>query len=195
MGWDVMSDPWYNKSRLVLHLVSPGQWKGSEVMPARHSVVGNHLWILLNRVRGEGSPQEIALYELRGRLPGDDPGGWGYKALPVREHLDCPAYMLEADLCPDYYGEWITQVKQERAKARQLQRRVEGLRPKDVVTLYGRRFELLRRSRGGWLVRELTGNASPAAYSMTLAQLRESLAEAAVPAPESSPEASQGALL
>lgn len=177
MGWNVMSDPWYNKARLVRLLVDPAEWKGGEVTPVRHSVVGNHLWILLDRVSGEGSPQEIGLYLLQGRQPGDEPGGWGYKDLPVREHLDCPAYMLDADLCPGYYGDWILQVKQERAEARQLERRLAALQPGEVLSLHGRRFRLGVRLRDGFVVQEVTAKGPGSTYSMTLAQARQSLRE------------------
>lgn len=178
MGWMVMNDPWYTKSRLVKFLVSESQWAGASCKPVRHSVVGNHLWILLDRVSGEGSPQEIALYLLQGRRPGDEPGGWGYKGLPIREHLDCPAYMLDADLCPEYYGGWITQVRQEQAEARELGRRVKALQPGAVLVLHGRRYRLGARLRGGWVVQEVTDGAKPVTYSMKVAQARQALREA-----------------
>lgn len=198
MGWSVMSDPWYTKPRLVDYLVSDEWWKGASCKPVRHSVVGNHLWILLDRVSGEGSPQEVALYELSGPRPGDEPSGWGYKDLPCREHLDAPAYFLEASLCPDYYGKWLEQMEQDRREARELTQRLQALKPGEVLGWAGRRFELIARVRGGWTVREVTeGASSTSVYKMTLAQARESLRDGAKPpeAPQTPPEASQGALL
>lgn len=177
MGWSIMSSPWWTKPRLVADLVSPSYWKGAQVQPRRHSVVGNHLWILFDRVSGEGSAQEVGLYALSAPHPVER-GGWGYKDLPPREFLDCPAYMLEADLCPEYYGEWIAQVKREREEAKQLDRRLEALSPGDGVTMYGRQFELVQRVRGGWDVQEITKGSDRKIYKATLSQLREGLASA-----------------
>lgn len=199
MGWSVMSDPWYTKPRLVDYLVSQAMWKGASCKPVRHSVVGSHLWILLDRVSGEGSPQEVALYVLEGPQRGDEPSGWGYKDLPCREHLDAPAYILEANLCQDYYGEWLEQLKQDRDEARELNRRLDGLKPGAVLSFGGRSFELVARVRGGWTVRDVTKGAdSSVIYKMTLAQARKCLSaapRAVEPRSQEGEAASQGALL
>lgn len=197
MGWSVMCDPSYNKKRLIELLVSESDWKGSSFKPVRHSVVGEHVWILLERVEGEGPRNEVALYMVQGPLP-DETGGWGWKGLPCREHLDCPAYMLDADLCPDYYGEWKEQVREERKQARELARRVDRLEPGEVLSLHGRSYELEKRTRGGWIVLDVSQEGGGERYKMSLAQAREAveLAQEAPTVPAAAVDGpAQGALL
>lgn len=158
MGWDFFCDPAMNRKRVVEHCLAQSTW-GERFTILRHSLVGNHLWIAVERKNDDGTTERfIALDLLKG---GGKGSGWGHKGISESMgpcEVDCPLYML--DLVPppkdsEYAAGWRERVREYHARKRDKREWKAG----QDINLFGRRYTLLeprttwKGRKAGWYAR------------------------------------------
>jgi len=192
MGWTYRCDPSVGRDEIVKQLIAPGYW-GSSFTVMRHSLVGNNLWMVVERVNPDGTTHRFISLDLL--ASGRPEMGWGYKDLCESMGLfevDCPLGFF--DLVPEPPGEHA-EAWRERVRAYHRQQRVEraqrrALAVGDTIT-HGDDDYWLRRDLGrkGWYVerrRDGTFFRLPARLAMGAIRRRiKDTPPAADPVPES----------
>lgn len=129
MGW---STQFSTKEKLIGELISHLKNNVNHTY-IRHSLVGNHLWFVVEN-RNDGK-RIIGLYLIRSFGNGE----YGYKAIDELAHpyyYDCPLsfFKLANDLICE---EWRTEVKQYHRKKKDKQVLLRSIKPGDVIQLSG----------------------------------------------------------
>lgn len=139
MGW---TSGWKSKDELVRERLAASRNSMFEV--ADHSLVGNHLWVLLRVKDGAGTdryPDGHRAITLN--LLGSRGGDWGYKVIDETSHpfyYDCPARLLDAsDEVGESAVEWRRKCREHRGAARSRRTFIAGLTPGDSFLIDGDR--------------------------------------------------------
>lgn len=153
MGW-TSSYIWNSKQSMVNHCIDESTW-GAKTEVIKHSVRGNHVWVL---VKDKASEEISVVLFLISKF---NDGEWGYKDLCDSSgpfYYDCPVSFIKSTqesprkLC-DRTKNWHTEVKQFHAKERTLKKKLNALVPGDRVE-YGKVIYVLVEKLGrlGWNV-------------------------------------------
>jgi|GEM_PF-4565850 len=170
MGWSVYDSPAFTKEVVARELARPQQdWPredGRVFRAERYSLIGSELWILLKHEAADGTVEhDVARYLLQS---GGRGSGWGFKDVPPREGDSAPAYILNANLDPEYYGDWVAWVTTTRAEHRaKAVKLLAGMTVRYGETSY-RLDECL--GRRGWAV---TDTATGAQFRMLSRQVAQ----------------------
>lgn len=136
-----------------------------------HALVGNHLWIVLERDLPDGACERIIGLDLIEAHAGQ----WGHKSISEREHpfyYDCPLRLL------DLAGPTIsTEAEEWRHAVREFHKQKAARRrqatPGAIVEYGGTRYRLSKSlGRQGWEV-FMEGDASGQAYRLKSRQLSQ----------------------
>lgn len=169
MGWSFAMSPSHDKKACVARLTAPGRYSPGYTA-LRHSVVGNHLWTLLECPDGRIT---IALDLMAGG--GKQGMGWGYKGVDEESGpyvYDCPLSLLDAASEPVGYAiEWRLRVRAWHAK-----KRSDKCFAGRVVDYGGHRYRLDNPAgpRKGWAATRLSDglrfriNAKQLAHATTV---------------------------
>lgn len=146
MGWLI---GWSSKEALVKHLTTQQNISVSgEVRLIDHSLVGNNLWLLLQR----GSTKFIVLALLKyARGAGTYGADWGYKDMDESMHpyyYDCPERLLKQSNCdnPTSIG-WRAQCRKWRAERNARLSSLKKLKPGDTFYWNGKPLKFVDPGR------------------------------------------------
>lgn len=184
MGWTFMNDPQIGKKELVAHLSSPTYW-GSGFRILKQSLVGNNLWVAVERTYDDGTTKRFIALDLL--KSGGRDCGWGYKDLQESMgpcEVNCPLVFF--DLVPEPDGEygraWREEVRAYHAKKKKAATLKGTLTAGEVLPYGGHEYRLdrprlSRRGRAaGWMVTRVSDGRQ---FGMTSRQLSEAVTERA----------------
>lgn len=157
-----------SKDELVKSLLNPNELReGFRILD--HSLVGGHLWLVVERDLPDGACERIICLELIEAHAGQ----WGNKSISEREHpyyFDCPLRLLDlaGPTISSKAEEWRQAVREfHAARARRRRKAAPGA----LVEYGGTRYRLSKSlGRKGWEV-FVEGDASGQAYRLKSTQL------------------------
>lgn len=165
MGWDFFCDPRKGKDAAVKEVISNHSYinteTGNTCRVSAYSVVGNHLWMV---VEGdyEGKPfKEIVLGLLES---GGRDMGWGYKCIAESSgpaYYDCPLkYLEQAPPAGSYGPGWRESVREYHRNKRAASGLRNALKAGCVLTYADKRYVLMRENvrnnrKAGWYVKDV----------------------------------------
>lgn len=156
MGW-TFSYNWQQKKDIVEHCLDFGE----NYKVLKHSVKGNHLWVLAQHIKdNKPGVMFIALF-----LLSKSQGEWGYKDLDDTcgpYYYDCPISYVKAvkesgrELSKTS-SEWMEKVEQHHTIVAEKRKKSKALKPGDKVNFQGVIYQLIKKYGGryGWEVRSM----------------------------------------
>ena len=111
MSW-MYSSSWFSKKEIVRHILDDDTWH----KPIKHSLRGNHLWVVFENTNPERPPDEHGRYICLFLLASQRNYGWGYKDITENmgpHEIDCPVSFF--DLVPDpgsFATKWRAKVRE-----------------------------------------------------------------------------------